>query len=156
MLDIYKIRTRLEETRKRLSLLKKDFRPLAEEKLTTDENLYASAERHLEVAIQSCLDIANHLVAALGLERPKKEAGEVFLTLAKEKIISQNLAAVMKKILGYRNILIHEYLEVERHQTYLNIQKGLEDLERFGKEIEEFLSSKPFLQNPFGNRGGHV
>lgn len=92
MLDIYKIRTRLEELRKRILILKRDFRPLSEEKLVTDENLYASAERHLEVAIQACLDIANHLVAALSLERPKIKVGEVFLILAKEGIISKGLA----------------------------------------------------------------
>lgn len=139
MLDIYKIKTRIEEMRKRVCLLKKDFKKIPEHKLITDENLYASAERHLEIAIQACLDIANHIVAALGLERPKKEAGEAFLVLAKEKIIKQDLAKIMKKVVGYRNILVHEYLEIERHQTYLNIQEGLKDLVRFAKEIECFL-----------------
>ena len=139
MLDTYRIKTRLEEIRRRILILKKDFQKIPEEKLVADENLYASAERHLQVAIQACLDIANHLVASLGLERPKKEVGEVFFALAKERIISQNLAKIMKKVVGYGNILVHEYLEVERHQTYLNIQKGLKDLVSFAKEIEEFL-----------------
>lgn len=142
MLDTYRIRTRLEEIRKRLQILEEDFKPLPEEKLVTDENLYAAAERHLEVAIQACLDITNHLVASLGLERPKKEASEAFFTLAREEIISQKLAQVMKLIVGYRNIIIHEYLEVERHFTYQNIQEGLSDLVRFGKEIEDFLEKQ--------------
>lgn len=147
MLDTYKIQTRIEEMRKRICLLEKDFKKIPEDKLITDENLYASAERHLEVAIQASLDIANHIVAALGLERPKKEAGETYLSLAKEKIISQNLAKTMKKVLGYRNILVHEYLEVERHQTYLNIQEGFKDLVRFAKEIEQFLEKhRPYLK----------
>jgi len=45
----------------------------------------------------------------------------------------------MKKVVGYGNILVHEYLEVERHQTYLNIQKGLKDLVKFTQEVETFL-----------------
>lgn len=139
MLDTSKIRTRLEEIRKRVLILEKDFKPVPEEKLVTDENLYASAERHLEVAIQACLDIANHLVAALGLERPRKESGEAFLSLSKAKILNQDLAETMQRVAGYRNILIHEYLEIERHHTYLNIQKGLNDLVNFGREIEKFL-----------------
>jgi uncharacterized protein YutE (UPF0331/DUF86 family) len=142
MLDTYRIRTRLGEIRKRILILEKEFKPLPEEKLVTEESLYAAAERHLEVAIQACLDIANHLVAALGLERPKEEAGEAFLALAKEKIIDDALAKTMKAVVGYRNILIHEYLEIERHQTYLNIQKGLTDLVSFGKEIEKFLEKR--------------
>lgn len=139
MLDIHRIRTRIEEIRKRIIILENDFKPLSEEILVTDENLYAAAERHLEVAIQACLDIANHLVSALGFERPKKEASEAFLVLAKEGIIPKELAQVMRSVVGYRNILIHEYLAVERHYTYQNIQEGLSDLVRFGKEIEEFL-----------------
>lgn len=142
MLDTYRVKTRLEEIRKRVLILEKDFKKIPEEKLIIDENLYASAERHLQVAIQACLDIANHLVAALGLERPRKEAGETFFTLAKEKIISQDLARIMKKVVGYRNVLVHEYLEVERHQTYLNIQNGLKDLAKFAQEIEEFLEKR--------------
>ena len=142
MLDTYRIKTRLEEIRKRILILEKDFKKIPEEKLIVDENLYASAERHLQVAIQACLDIANHLVAALGLERPKKEAGETFITLAKERIIGQNLAKIMKKVVGYRNILVHEYLEVERHQTYLNIQNGLKDIAEFAQEIEKFLEKR--------------
>lgn len=142
MLDIYKIRTHLEEARKRVRILEKDFKKIPEAKLITDENLYASAERHLEVAIQACLDIANHIVAALGLERPKKAAGEAFLSLAKENILNQNLAQIMKKVVGYRNILVHEYLEIERHQTYLNIQEGLKDLVEFARQIEVFLEKR--------------
>ena len=142
MLDTYRIRTRIEEIRKRILILEKDFKKIPEEKLITDENLYAAAERHLQVAIQACLDIANHLVAALGLERPRKEAGEAFLVLAKEKIISQDLAETMRKVVGYRNILVHEYLEIERHQTYLNIQEGLKDLVQFTQEIERFLEKR--------------
>ncbi len=142
MLDTHRIRTRIEEIRKRITALEKDFRPLPEEKLITDENLYAAAERHLEVAIQACLDIANYLVSALSLERPKKEAGEAFLVLAKEGIISKDIARLMKSVAGYRNILVHEYLEVERHYTYQNIQKGLADLVEFVEEIEKFLEGR--------------
>lgn len=139
MLDTYRVKTRIEEIRKRAQILGKEFRPILKEKLITDETLYAAAERHLEVAIQACLDIANHLVSSLGLERPKKEASEVFFTLAKEGIISQVLAKTMKSAIGYRNILAHEYLEVERHFTYQYIQEGLTDLSHFVKEVEIFL-----------------
>lgn len=45
----------------------------------------------------------------------------------------------MQRVVGYHNILVHEYLEIERHHTYLNIQKRLNDLVNFGREIEKFL-----------------
>lgn len=139
MPDLVKIESRLAEIRQRLVLLEKDFKPLAEEKLVQDENLYASAERHLEVAIQACLDIANHLVAVLNLARFQKKNSEVFAVLAHEKIITTDCAEIMAKIIGYRNILVHDYLVVDRHQTYLNIQLGLDDLVEFLRQIELYL-----------------
>lgn len=142
MLDIYRIRTRIEEIQKRSLSLRQELLPLGEKKLTKDEILYAAAERNVEVAIQASLDIANHIVAACGLERPKKEAGEVFFTLAKEKVIGKNLAEKLKEAAGFRNLLVHEYAKIDRHKTYINIRDDLKDLIQFAKEIEEFLEKR--------------
>lgn len=139
MLDTLRLNRRLKELRKRLLELETKFKPLSEEKLVIDETLYNAAEHHLQIAIQCCLDMANHLVAALGLPAPEKEASEVFSTLAREKIIPQSLVLIMKKVTGYRNIVIHDYLEVERHRTYKYIQEDLPDLANFAKAVEKFL-----------------
>lgn len=139
MLDILRIKSRISELRERILIMRREFSVLPEEKLTRDEILYTSAERNLEVAIQACLDIAGHINAIMGLKRPRQRSAEVFINLGDEKVIDSNLANIMVKIIGYRNILVHEYLKIDRHQTYLNIQKGLDDLENFGKQIELFL-----------------
>ena len=52
---------------------------------------------------------------------------------------SQDLAKIMKSVVGYRNVLVHEYLRVNRHLTYKYIQEELLDLSNFAKEIEKFL-----------------
>lgn len=142
MLDILRIESHLKNLRGRILELEKNFKPLPEDKLIDDETLYNAAEHHLQIAIQNCLDVANYLVSALGLPAPKREASEVFFSLTKEEIISKKTAMVMKKIVGYRNVVVHDYLEVDRHLTYQNIQEGLEDLAFFAKEIEEFLEKK--------------
>lgn len=142
MLDTRRIESRIKELRRRVFELETKFKPLPEHKLITDETLYSAAEHHLQIAIQCCLDIAAHITSALALPLAKEEAGEVFFSIAKEKIISENLAKTMKKVIGYRNVLVHQYLEVERHETYMNIQEGLKDLVNFAKEIQEFLEKK--------------
>lgn len=139
MLDRQRITSRIEEMRRRVKLLEKDFKPISEDKLVTNENLYAAAERHLEVAIQCCIDIGSHLIAQLGLERPKRENKEIFLILGKEGIIPKEFVQKLTQMVGYRNILVHEYLEVERHNTYVNIQEHLGDFAEFAKYIERYL-----------------
>lgn len=48
----------------------------------------------------------------------------------------------MKKIVGFRNLSVYNYLEVERHFTYENIQGRLLNLVNLGKEIEIFLEKR--------------
>lgn len=138
MLDTHRISTRIKEIRKRLLQLEK-FKQTSEEDFVRDDRLNAASERNLQVAIQACIDIANHIVASLGLDRSFKETAEVFGTLAKEKIIPEDFVPTMEKMTGYRNVVVHDYLEVDRHLTYENIKEHLPDLSKFAKHIEEFM-----------------
>ena len=103
MLDQYKIKTRIEEIRQTVKSLERDFKHLPEEKLITDQIIYRAAERNLEIAIQCIIDISNHIISQLGLERPRKENKEIFLILAKEKIIPMEFAKKIMTMVGYRN-----------------------------------------------------
>jgi uncharacterized protein YutE (UPF0331/DUF86 family) len=118
------------------------FKPLRERQLIGDEDANAAAERHLQIAIQACLDIANHIVSSFGLERPAQETSEVFTVLAKEKIIPGSLAKRLVEATGYRNVIVHDYIDVDRHITYTNIQQRLPDLSEFAKYIERFLEKQ--------------
>jgi len=123
MLDIKRINERLREIRRRVYELQSNFQNFSEEELLSNETAYNAAEHHLQIAIQACIDIASHIVATLGLPAPSKETAEVFKSLAREKIITDEFAKVMKDVVSYRNVIVHGYLEVNRHITYENIQK---------------------------------
>ena len=139
MLDIYRVRTRIQEIRKRVIELEKDYKGLAKEKFVKDAKITAAAERNLQVAIQACIDIGNHIVAALGLERPVEETAEVFNALGNEEIIPEDFVDTMKKMTGYRNILVHGYLVVDANKTYEYIQNNLGDFSAFAEHIEIFI-----------------
>ena len=142
MLDTQRINERLREIRSRVYKLQSNFQNLSEEELLSNETSYNAAEHHLQIAIQACIDIASHIVATLGLPAPSKETAEVFKSLAKEKIITNEFAEVMKDVVSYRNVIVHGYLDVNRKITYENIQKHLPDLSKFAQYIERFLEKK--------------
>jgi len=139
MLDIYRIRTRIQEIRKRILELEKQYKGIVKSKFIKDTRLIAAAERNLQVAIQACLDIANHIVAALGFERPVEATTEVFNTLGNEGVIPESFVGTMKKMIGYRNILVHGYLIVDPNKTHEYIQHKLVDFSTFAKHIERFI-----------------
>ena len=142
MLDTYRIKTRIEEIRKRIDVLEQNFKNIPESRFLKDYRLNAEAEHHLQVAIQACIDIASHIVAVFGLERAAEETYEVFESLAQENIIPKKFLPIMRAMTGYRNIVVHDYLSVKRRITYDNIQKRLPDLSKFAQYIEEFLEKQ--------------
>ncbi|HJW84271.1 MAG TPA: HepT-like ribonuclease domain-containing protein [Anaerolineae bacterium] len=43
---------------------------------------------------------------------------------------------------GFRNILVHEYLEIDWHEVFDNLQH-LDDLTRFGEAIRDWMRRQP-------------
>lgn len=140
MLDKEAIKQRIEEIQRRRSFLE-DYIGEPLEEFTQDVAHYELALRHIQIAIQACLDIGRHIIATKSFERPK-ELKEVFLVLGKKGIISQALAKRLSEATGVRNILVHSYLEVDLRRIHQIIQEDLPDLDKFVDEIGEYLKKE--------------
>ena len=95
----------------------------------------------LQTCIEAMTDIANHVVAALGLGRPK-DRGDLFAMLAQEGIVEGSLARRLAAATGLRNLLVHGYLDVVLGAVYQMIQDDLGDIEAFSFHIAEFLEQR--------------
>ena len=58
------------------------------------------------------------------------EEKQAFRILASHKIIPQNLAKTLSAMAGMRNILVHEYLDVDHDRLYSVMKKQLVDFEK--------------------------
>lgn len=111
------------------------------DKILEDEDIQDLADRRMQLAIESCIDIATHLAA--GLDLPRQEyASDIFLTLGKNGVISIKLAEKFTSVVGLRNILVHEYADINYKLAYSNLDEKLRDLEQFAKEVLEFLEKQ--------------
>ena len=63
-------------------------------------------------------------------------------TLFRKKIISENLTSRLEGIAGFRNILVHEYGDIDRRRVYQYLLEKLELFNAFKKEILNWLKSK--------------
>lgn len=96
----------------------------------------------LQQAVETVIDIANHLASALAL--PAQEtAADVFLLLAKKKYIPQKLAEKMGKACGFRNLIVHHYAQVDFRKVYYNYKDNLANLRQFARQIYQFLEKNP-------------
>jgi uncharacterized protein YutE (UPF0331/DUF86 family) len=64
---------------------------------------------------------------------------ELFDLLRKPKVLSAPLAKRLTAMAGFRNILVHEYLEIDRHRVYRALKDQLGDFEKFIKAVSRLL-----------------
>lgn len=118
------------------------------EEILPDEEEYLNSlptrracEKTIELAIDTVFDIVAMLVAAEKLGFPQEEESLINL-LAKKKLLTASLAQKIKRMKGFRNILIHKYGEVDDAQAYESLSGHLGDFADFEQEIKRYLQKK--------------
>lgn len=97
---------------------------------------------NLQRAIQACLDLANHLIAANGWELPRS-AGQSMEILAQHGVLSPALLAAVVSLVGFRNIAVHDYAVLNPAILQAIEDKHLPDLEAFTSVILGSLGDRP-------------
>ena len=101
----------------------------------------AAAERQLQVSIEICLDIGQHLIAGLGLPRPE-EYRDVFRILGEHGVLSVDFAPRLGKMAGFRNRLVHAYAGIDPELVCDYLRHDRSDFVEFARQIAAFLDSK--------------
>lgn len=96
---------------------------------------------NLQRAIQISVDIASHILSQLDSEVPSTMA-ESFLKLRKSHIISENIYETLKKSIGFRNIAVHEYSELNWDIVFSVVTTGLSVFRRYAYEIVSWLEKQ--------------
>ena len=105
-----------------------------------DDGIQTYVERKLQLAIQVCMDIGNYLIGQLGLAVPD-EPENVFAVLGREGIIDRELARRMMGMVRFRNILVHDYLDIDSQIVYHNLTDELGDFDQFSQAVvKRFLA----------------
>ncbi len=102
----------------------------------TDEDLEELLLLNLQRAAQAVVDLAAHVVATENLGLPERIADN-FTRLEKAGILESELAENLRKMVGFRNIVVHAYEEIDSEVVERVIEHHLEDLRRFGARVKE-------------------
>jgi len=89
---------------------------------------------NLQRAIQAAIDLASHVVAEEGYGVADSTAG-VFTLLEQRGVIDGALAGRLRKMVGFRNIAIHEYRSVDPEIVEAILEKHLGDLRDLGARV---------------------
>ena len=91
-------------------------------------------ERTLHLAIEACLDVADHLVADRRLRVPETGA-ESFEILAEAGLLSAELGSALASMVGFRNILARDYARIDSEIVIRVLRTDLQDFERLREAV---------------------
>ena len=82
---------------------------------------------NLQMAIQNCIDIAAHIVSDEGMGVPGS-TNEMFYLLEENEYLNNELTEKMVKAVGFRNLIVHEYGNIDLEQVFEVAQEDIRDL----------------------------
>jgi len=91
-------------------------------------------DRTLHLAIEACLDVADHLVADRRLRVPETGA-ESFEILAEAGLLSAELGSALASMVGFRNILARDYARIDSEIVIRVLRTDLQDFERLREAV---------------------
>jgi len=89
---------------------------------------------NLQRACEATIDLAMHIVRLRGLGLPK-DSKSAFSLLVQAQEISAQRAEHLKKMIGFRNIAVHDYRELDWAIVRSIIETQCNDLSSFAREM---------------------
>lgn len=108
-------------------------RPATAESLAADADLQDVLVLNLSRAVQVCVDIGAHLLASSD-SVPPATMGETFTRLGELGLIDAELAARLRRAVGFRNIAVHNYEAIDWEIVWLLAGDPLADFEAFARQ----------------------
>lgn len=112
--------------------------PLAYEEYSHSLLLRRSSERQIQIIIEQVTDICALLCRARCSGIPGDDAG--ILDSLAGNCLSVEMCETIRRMKGFRNVLVHGYSKLDDETVYLNIQQGRNDLNQFIHEVRMCLN----------------
>lgn len=137
MSSIKVIENKISSAKKYLRILQR-YKGYNKEEIENNIDIKGAVERYLYLAVQATIDLAEAVISYKGFRKPTTMS-ESFDILNEERIIPVKLTDKLVRMVGFRNILTHDYEKIDYEIVYDVLQKGIKDIESFLKKVEAKL-----------------
>jgi len=138
MVKIEILKKRMKKAEKYMNYLKKISSEYDDESFKNDPMVFGSAERFLHLLIEALLDIGNHIISDQDLGEVEFYK-DIPIILYENNYLDETQKDIFIKITGFRNILVHDYMEIDLDIVYAVLQDNLNDLKSILKVYVQFL-----------------
>ena len=133
------IMSRLSKLQQYLNYLR-ELQKSSFEDFVSDFKITGAVERYLQVSIECMIDTGNEIISSLQLQRPERYRDIPYI-LARSGVIPRQFADTMASMIGFRNLLVHDYATINLKLVYEFLQTKLIDFEEFIRYIVEWLKT---------------
>jgi len=128
----------------KISLVKKyikildNYKKYSKDEIQNDKTIKGAVERYLYLASQATIDLSEAVISYKGFRKPTSMS-ESFSILNEEKIIPLELTNKMIGMVGFRNVVTHDYDQIDYDIVYDVLQNKLKDIEELLEIIAKII-----------------
>ena len=101
-----------------------------------------STERFFHLAIESCLNIGNRLIALYQFSMPVQAPdtyADIFKEMNRLGVVDSSFLQRLLQMAKFRNRLVHLYWKIDQDTIYDFLQNNLDDFKLFQQKVVDFL-----------------
>jgi uncharacterized protein YutE (UPF0331/DUF86 family) len=118
----------------------KGYENITVDQYSGDWKIQRIIERTLQMMIETCVDIAGHIIADKEFRIPKSYA-DTFKVFSEEEILDSKLSAALGKMAKFRNIVVHHYDKVDAEIVVGIMKNNLTDFISYKDAIIRLLEA---------------
>lgn len=115
-----------------------EYRDITIDQYRGDWKTQRIVERTLQMAIEMCVDIVNHVIADRGLRVPATYA-EAFEVLGEAGLLDAARRDAMIRMSKFRNVIVHDYARVDPVIVVRILREHLEDFAQFKAAVLSWI-----------------
>lgn len=137
------IKRKLKELEQNLIYLKQISYNINEDNLKSDMIRYWGIERGIQISIECIIDISNIIISVSGQEKPDTYR-EIMLMMASLGVVSKEFSKKLANMVGFRNILVHDYTKIEPEIILNILNNDITDFVKYTSEVTKWMKSNNY------------
>jgi uncharacterized protein YutE (UPF0331/DUF86 family) len=117
-----------------------EYLPEQEEDYLNNSLRKRACERAFQLASENLLDICNLIISEKGFGMPSDSKDSV-RKLAENRVLPASLSTRLEELVGFRNLLVHQYGRVDDSRSYSYLNMELKDFYEFIEIIDRYIEN---------------
>jgi uncharacterized protein YutE (UPF0331/DUF86 family) len=115
-----------------------EYLPEEEEEYLNNGLIKRACERAFQLASENLIDICNLIISEKGFGIPA-DSKDCIRKLAENGVIPVSLSTRLEELIGFRNLLVHQYGRVDDSRAYSYLNVELKDFYGFIETIDKYI-----------------